>query len=131
MLNVEHQLFGAQRTERALQRCDIELGLAAELLIDHPRIGSSLLDDAGDATAGVAVGCELRGGRAQNLGAVLVGGATRTPARLVVGPGEAVGHIGFVVPARLAQRLATSSSARSRCRPATIDRPMGQPSIWP
>src|ERR1700747_2262888 len=115
MLDVERELVGAQPAQCTLQRCDVELGFAAELLIDHPWIGAGLLDNASDAAAGIAMGRKLGRGGAQDLGAGLLGRAARASARFVGGLGErwADSHVAALLAARSAQRLVGSSSARS------------------
>jgi len=77
MFDIKRQLLVAQCAERALQRRDIKL----ELLVNHPRIGAGLLDDARDAAASKPCVAKLGGGRAQDLGPVLLGGAAGAPPR--------------------------------------------------
>src|SRR5260370_28411125 len=81
MVDVKGQFFGTQRRQRDFQRCDIEGRLAAEMLIDHPRICPRLLNNAADASTGEAMSREFRGGCAQDFLAALLGGTAGTTAR--------------------------------------------------
>ena len=77
MLDIETELFAAQFCQRIFKGGDIERGLAAEMLVDHARIGAGFQHDAADAGAGKAVGGEFGGGRAHDLLAALLRGAPR------------------------------------------------------
>src|SRR5882757_884346 len=135
MLDVEDEFFGAQLRERAFQRGDIERRLAAELLIDHSRIGSGLFHDPADAPTRQTVGGEFHRRRPQYLLTILLGGAARPAARhrpffrIRVGCRFPVGHQGVPLFNRSAQP--GSSSARSWPADATTDKPTGQPSTSP
>src|SRR5258708_3796434 len=81
MFDIERQFLGAKCRQRAFQRRDIQRGLAAKTLIEHPGIGPRLLDDAADAPPGEARGREPHRGGTQYLLAVLLRGAAGTAAR--------------------------------------------------
>ena len=65
-----------------LQHRQVELFLAAEVVVDHPLGGAGLLGDLVDAGARVALLGEHRGGHLDQLGARALGVAQRLGARL-------------------------------------------------
>ena len=65
-----------------LQHGQVELLLAAEVVVDHPLRGAGALGDLVDARAGVALLGEHRGGDLEQLGAGALGVAQRFRARL-------------------------------------------------
>ena len=55
-----------QLAEHALERGDVELLLAAEVVVDHPHVAAGAARDLVDARADVAVAAEFGGARAQH-----------------------------------------------------------------
>src|SRR5258708_39936466 len=81
MFDVECEFFGTQRRQSALQCCDIEGRLTAEMLMDHPGICPRLLNNTADAPAGEAMRREFRGGCTQDFLAALLRGPAGAPPR--------------------------------------------------
>ena len=68
VLDVELLLEAADEAVRLLQDGDVELLLAAEVVVDHPLGGAGLVGDLVDAGAGVAAVGELPGGDGEDVG---------------------------------------------------------------
>jgi hypothetical protein len=79
VLDVQLALQGTDSGVRPLQDRDVELFLAAEVVVDHPLGGTGLRGDLVHPGAGVPLVGELVGGHGENLGAGSIGVPHRRP----------------------------------------------------